>query len=153
MLGLPDVPAFEVVLGRRRHMGRIVDDGRRADPAELKEVVVGPGVPDSKVEVVEGAGSPVAVLTVSDFGANARLTWEPRRDTEGIVTALALTLASALLGGGEVLDMDHRLVEGSVAEPAAFVAATRLPPHVGDRYEAALRYLRQFPSLEGWPLS
>ena len=87
---------------------------------------------------------------VTPFAHDVRLTLEPRRDATGIVTALSLALAAAVLGDTTVIDTDIGLVETGI-QPATFVHAWRLQSGDGPVSDASLRFLRQFEATRDWP--
>ena len=154
LLGLTDVPAPVLVAGRRRDAGRVVDAGRPLGEDDLRSILVGPGVPDPLVEAVDDEAGPLVVVMPTAAGGGG-LVFSPVRRPGAVVTALALALAAAIEGGGRFVDDDLQLavaagIDGD--DPAAFVAATRLPPRSGTVADAVGAYLRQFEHLAGWHL-
>jgi hypothetical protein len=150
LLGLTDAPAFDVAVGRRRDQGVLAEPGRRATPDEVEAIEIGPGRRPADWEVVDEAGATLVLPLVTPFDHDVRLTLEPRRDARGIVTALSLALAAALLGDTTVIDTDIGLID-TRTQPAAFVHAWRLHPEDGPISETSLRFLRQFEATRNWP--
>jgi hypothetical protein len=152
LLGLPDVPAPVLVAGRRREGGRVVDPGLLLGEDDLRSTLVGPGIPDPLVEAVDDESGPLVVIMPTATGG---LVFSPARRPDAVVTGLALALAAALDRGGRFVDDDLQLAAAAgidTEDPAAFVAATRLPHRPATVAEAADAYLRQFEHLRGWHL-
>ena len=139
--------------GCRRESGRVVDAGRTLDEDGLRSILVGHGVTDPRAEVVDHAGPLVVIMPTAARGGG--LVFFPVRRPDAVLTGLALALAAAIEGSGRFVDDDLRLAAAvgiDDEDPAAFVAATRLPPRSGTVAEAVGAYLRQFSHLEGWHL-
>ncbi|WP_026423764.1 hypothetical protein [Actinokineospora inagensis] len=153
LLGLADVPALALVAGRRRDRGQVVDPGRRLGEDDLGSTLIGPGVPDPLVEVVDEAGTVVVLMpTVAGGGG---LVFSPVRRPDAVLTALTMALAAAIARDGRFVDDDLQLAVAVGVEdedPAALIAATRLGPRSGTLAEATDTYLRQFEHLAGWHL-
>jgi hypothetical protein len=152
LLGLAEVPAPRLVAGRTRDRGRVADPGRPVGPDDLQATLVGPGVPDPGVEVIDDDGDGLVVIMPTAAGGGG-LVLTPARKPDAVVTGLALALAAAIDGGGRFVDDDLQLAVASGIEdedPAAFIEATRLPPQAGTVAEATASYLRQFEHLAGW---
>jgi hypothetical protein len=149
LLGLPAAPALTVVVGRDREQGALTEQGRPATPDEIEAIEIGPGQPSSSWEVVDDGGDTLVLPLVAPFARDVRLTLEPRRDARGIVTALSLALAAALLGNTTVIDTDLGLVGDRT--PAEFVQARRLSPDERPISDASLRFLRRFEATQDWP--
>jgi hypothetical protein len=150
LLGLPDSPAMYVAVGRPRDQGVLADPGRRATPDEVEAIEIEPGRRTARWEVVDEAGATLVMPLATPFADDVRLTLEPRRDARGIVTALSLALAAALLSDTTVIDTDIGLIDAHT-EPAAFVHAWRLQPENSPIDHASLRFLRQFEATRDWP--
>lgn len=154
LLGLADLAAPALVAGRRRDRGQVVDPGRLLTEDELTSTWIGPGLPDPLVEVVDAEAAPLVVIMPTAAGGGG-LVFSPVRRPPAVVTALTFALAAAIDSGGPFVDDDLQLAAASgldVADPSAFIAATRLSARSGGFSEAATTYLRQFPHLEGWHL-
>lgn len=101
LLGPGDVPTPALVAGRRREWGRVVDPGRLLGEEDLRSVLVGPGIPDPDVEVVDDAADPLVVIVPTTPGGGG-LVFMPARRPVPVMTALALALAA--IGGGGRFD-------------------------------------------------
>lgn len=152
LLGLPDVAAPAMVAGRRRQAGQVTDPGRLLTEDDLRSILVGTGIPDPLVEAVDDEARPLVVIMPTAVGG---LVFSPVRRPDAVVTGLAMALAAALAGGGRFVDDDLQLAAAAGLgdeDPAAFIAATRLPPEPRTVAEAAVAYLRQFEHLRSWHL-
>ena len=175
LLGGP-IGLLGLALLRARGRGRGVAPGRPLDEDDLRSTVVGSGAPGPSVEVVDEAGRLVFILPMAARTQPWIRNWNwlassahPRPGgqlvfiaassrPDAVVAALALALAAAIDGGGRFADdCQLRLAVAAGIDdenPAAFIAATRLPPRSGTVAEAAHAYLRQFEHLKGrWPWS
>jgi hypothetical protein len=154
LLGLADVPPPRLVIGRTWEWGRVADPGRPVGPDDLEATLVGPGIPDAGVAVIDDDGDGLVVIMPTAAGGGG-LVLSPVRRPGPVVTGLALALAAALDGGGRFVDDDLQLAVAAGVEdedPAAFIAATRLPPQNATLAEATAGYLGQFEHLAGWHL-
>ncbi|GAB3980501.1 hypothetical protein V1634_15125 [Plantactinospora veratri] len=166
LLGPVPAPELDLVADRRYVQGQRVDPGRRLDPAELAGTSIGDPIPAESAtspgtahyEIDVPASGDGVWLTVIDHlpeaGGGVEAVFSPYRTCVGVVLATALALTGAELTGGEFVDEQIRMLRPGPTAPRRFVAATRLAPPPDDDFAAACeRYLRQFPTLDGWPRS
>ncbi|MDX3520087.1 hypothetical protein [Streptomyces scabiei] len=77
--------------------------------------------------------------------------FSPSRTCVGVVTATALALAVADLGGGEFVDAEIRMLPSREPHPGRMIERTGLPDRGDDFTARCARFMRQFARLNDWP--
>jgi hypothetical protein len=75
----------------------------------------------------------------------------PTRTCAGVVLATAIALGAAAASGGEFIDAEIVMLDEIAWEPARFIELARLTDGTGDFEARCEQFMRQFPSLDGWP--
>lgn len=174
LLGLTTAPVIDVIADRRIEQGRVVGEGRRLSRRERSTELIGERAGGSDDEraggrdiafLVAGHEDVVRLLVFDPGGVPGRegheaadgqrepveAVFSPSRTCAGVVTATALALAVADLGGGEFVDAEIRMLPSREPHPGRMIERTRLPDR-GDGFAARCeRFMRQFARLNGWP--
>jgi hypothetical protein len=75
----------------------------------------------------------------------------PSRTCVGVVLATAVALGAASASGGRFFDVEIGMLGALVWAPARFVESARLRDGAGSFDQRCERFMRQFPSQNGWP--
>jgi hypothetical protein len=156
-------PDLVVIAGRTYRQGQLVDPGAEVprgsattlgdpDDVSLGEPVSGRGY-----FVLRLDGLPDEVFFFVYDGRKYRpadplvANFSPSRTPVGVTVAISATIAAAIEGQGELIDLNIRFLESPVADPRQFVELTKLRPGDKPFRNACLDWVRQFDRLEGWP--
>ncbi|MFF5361923.1 hypothetical protein ACFY4I_21395 [Streptomyces scabiei] len=174
LLGLNTAPVIDVIADRRMEQGRVVDEGRRLSRRARGTELFGERAGGSDDE---RAGERDIAFRVAGHEDIVRLlvfdpsdvpgpdgheaadgqrepveaVFSPSRTCVGVVTASALALAVADLGGGEFVDAEIRMLPSREPHPRRMIERTRLPDRGDDFAARCERFVRQFARLNGWP--
>jgi hypothetical protein len=144
LLGAATVPDLAIFADRQYRQGVRTDPGRCLDAAELTATAIGgPIAPDE-------TGVSASIDFEIDVPATGALYSAPVGRV-GVTVAIGLTLAVAQLADGDYLDEQIRMLRPEVREPMQVISRTRLPEDASEFTTQCEKYLRQFPSLNGWP--
>ena len=170
LLGLSAAPAIEVTARRRYQRGEVVDAGHLLSEDELASELVGTHLLGPPLER-SSASFDFGLRGYHDFvrlmvfdhcdpldpgGEDNHVDavdacFMPQRTCVGVLLATALALAAATRGDGEFVDIEISMLEPPVGDPVRVIELTKLPD-AGDDFETrCVRYMRQFPNLDGWP--
>ncbi len=151
------MPGLVVFVDREYRQGERVGLGRRLDPAELRDLVIGGPIPAGAVHFeieVPDTGDGVCLMVFDEqahqVGPGRCAVFSPYRTCVGVVVAAGLALAVARLSGGTYVDEDIGMLTEPEHDPDRVIHRTRLSSS-GDFVVQCERYLRQFPHLGGWP--
>ncbi|MFM9588115.1 hypothetical protein ACKI1J_01255 [Streptomyces scabiei] len=174
LLGLTAAPVIDVVADRGIEQGRVVDEGRRLSRRERGTELIGERVRGCDDEtagerdlgfLVAGYEDIVRLLVfdpgempgheghVAADGQHepVEAIFSPSRTCVGVVTATALALAAADLGGGEFVDAEIRMLPSREPHPGRMIERTQLRDRGDDFAARCERFVRQFARLNGWP--
>ncbi|MEV6237794.1 hypothetical protein [Lentzea sp. NPDC051838] len=152
LLGVDNPPGIQVFADQQWGDTGLVDAGRRLGAAEQRSLMVSEDTPADTsnrrwLEFATSAGNGAWAVVFDHVEPSFR----PRRTCVGVVTATALALTTARLGGGEFVDINIFMLEPPQDDPENVVERTRLPDRGTDFGPRCERYMRQFANLDGWP--
>jgi hypothetical protein len=133
--------------------GEIVQPGRRLAAPELRAMTL--GVPGEGQHVQVAVGRDPVWLMDGEYHPHGDdgfvLTVSPARTSVGVVLAMSVALAAAMVAGGEFIDDEIRMLRPPERNPRSVVDRTRLRTARPDLATACEEYMRPFPHLGGWP--
>ncbi|WP_143228342.1 hypothetical protein [Actinomadura meyerae] len=167
LLATDSLPDLVVVDGRKHERGIQVAPGHPMTAAELATVMVGEAITPGPDGV---SGARFFELDVTGFEERTGIMFfdfhydggedeenlpvqasvSPTRTCVGVVVAAGFALAAAIEGRGEFID-ETRMLQPPVDDPRLFIEQTRLREAGNDFATQCERFLRQFPTLAGWP--
>jgi hypothetical protein len=163
LLAMEAVPALKVVTGRRYKQGLRVDPGQQLSPAELNATTIGDPIPAATVGHAGSAFFEIDVANAHDLvrlmvidhlpeaGGGVEAVLSPVRTCCGIVVATGTALAIAILGNGQFIDDEIRMLRPPLSDPRQIITQTRLAHPPKDFLTGCQHYLQQFSHLNGWP--
>jgi len=169
LTGFSDPPSPVFVAEVERDRGRIISPGRRLDraslatitlPNEFEDGVQHPlGLTLGSYEVVlEGLAerSFLVIVGLPELptmgGAKVHVLLSPTRTCVGVAMTIALAAAVAMESQGEFLDDEVMLLgRPAPSDPRVFIDTTQATWKSSDFIGGCTRFMRQFPSLHGWP--
>ena len=119
------------------------DDGKIAGSVVFEVDLVG-GTDRAYVMVIDLAG-------VQGMEPRVEAVVSPTRTCVGVVLATAIALGAASASGGEFIDAEIVMLDGISWDPARFIELARLTDGAGGFEARCEQFMRQFPSLNGWP--
>lgn len=160
-----ELPELAVIDGWRVENHSRVSSGRLLSGEDLTSTMIGERILPDEGEIAGSVtfevdlvgGKDRAYVMVIDWtgvqGAEPRIeaVVSPTRACVGVVLATAVALGAASASGGEFVDMEIMMLDGVAWDPGRFVELARLTDGAGDFEARCEQFMRQFPSLNGWP--
>ncbi|MFI6500341.1 hypothetical protein [Nonomuraea typhae] len=156
LLGWPGMPRMTFVTGREYQGDVRVSLGRHLSDEELRGAVIGsPGQTEFFEVDLAGYGDG-AWLQVFDLSNQVdtdpvEVVVTPTRTSVGVTLSRCLAIGAAIAGGGRILEDDLHIFSTDFKDFEVFAARHRLTTASVDFADACTRFLRQFPTLNGWP--
>ncbi|WP_405021327.1 hypothetical protein OHV05_34880 [Kitasatospora sp. NBC_00070] len=93
----------------------------------------------------------IDLTALQDEKPGVQVVVSPTRTCVGVVLATAVALSAASASGGKFVDEEIVMLDRVARDPARFIELAHLADTSGDFGARCEQFMRQFPSLDGWP--